>query len=74
MIWGMKSIQNQNQHFTQQDGDTEALLASDFEIGHLIRDRIIPRAILYFTGEIDDEFDEEGEEEEDDVDDVSCHN
>jgi len=53
------------------DGDTEALLASDFEIGHLIRDRIIPRAILYFTGEIDDEFDEEGEEEEDDVDDYN---
>jgi len=48
------------------DGDTEALLASDFEIGHLIRDRIIPRAVLYFTGEIDDDFDEEGEEEEDD--------
>jgi len=50
----------------EMDPDTEALLASDFEIGHLIRDRIIPRAVLYFTGEIDEDFDEEGEEEEDD--------
>jgi len=49
----------------EMDPDTEALLASDFEIGHLVRDRIIPRAVLYFTGEIDDDFDEEGEEEED---------
>merc|ERR1711881_702795 len=44
----------------EMDPDTEALLASDFEIGHLVRDRIIPRAVLYFTGEIDDDFDEEG--------------
>ena len=34
-----------------QDEDTEALLASDFEIGHFIRERIVPRAVLYFTGE-----------------------
>jgi nucleosome assembly protein 1-like 1 len=29
----------------------EALLAADFEIGHFIRERIVPRAVLYFTGE-----------------------
>ena len=29
----------------------ENLLAADFEIGHFIRERIIPRAALYFTGE-----------------------
>ena len=34
-----------------QDEDTEALLAADFEIGHFIRERIVPRAVLYFTGE-----------------------
>lgn len=34
-----------------QDDDTEALLAADFEIGHYIRERIVPRAVLYFTGE-----------------------
>ena len=50
-----------------KDEDTEALLAADFEIGHFIRERIVPRAVLYFTGEAleDDEFEEEeGEEEE----------
>jgi hypothetical protein len=30
--------------------ETRALLISDFEIGHYIRERIVPRAILYFTG------------------------
>ncbi|KAL1110485.1 hypothetical protein AAG570_008013 [Ranatra chinensis] len=32
------------------DEDTQALLTSDFEIGHYIRERIIPRAVLYYTG------------------------
>jgi len=61
------------------DPETQDLLTADFEIGHYIRDRIIPRAVLFFTGEAleDDEFDEEeeedeegeeGEEEEDDPD------
>merc|ERR1712018_713091 len=49
------------------DPETQDLLTADFEIGHYIRDRIIPRAILFFTGEAleDDEFDEEEEEDED---------
>lgn len=41
-------------HFSvlnMQDEDLEALLAADFEIGHFIRERIVPRAVLYFTGE-----------------------
>jgi len=62
------------------DEDTRALLTADFEIGHYIRESIIPRAVLYFTGEalLDDEYEEEeeegeeegeeGEEEEDDPD------
>ncbi|KAK2173521.1 hypothetical protein NP493_870g02027 [Ridgeia piscesae] len=50
----------------EPDEETEALLAADFEIGHFIRERIVPRAVLYFTGEaLDDDYDdEEGEEEE----------
>jgi len=49
----------------EPDEDTEALLAADFEIGHFIRERVVPRAVLYFTGEaLEDEFEEEGEEEE----------
>lgn len=34
-----------------QDEDSEFTLASDFEIGHFFRERIVPRAVLYFTGE-----------------------
>nr|XP_024219791.1 nucleosome assembly protein 1-like 1-B [Halyomorpha halys] len=38
------------------DDETQALLTSDFEIGHYIREKIIPHAVLYFTGEaLDDE-------------------
>lgn len=29
-------------------------METDFEIGHFIKDRIVPKAILYYTGEIDD--------------------
>lgn len=44
-------------------------MTSDFEIGHYIRERIVPRAVLYFTGEgLEDEDYEEEEEEEDDDD------
>merc|ERR1712066_724149 len=63
------------------DVDTQELLTSDFEIGHYIRERVVPRAVLFFTGEAleeddfddeedddEDEGEEEGEEEEDDPD------
>jgi len=61
------------------DAETQELLTSDFEIGHYIRERVIPRAVLFFTGEALEEGDfdeeeegeeegEEGEEEEDDPD------
>ena len=33
------------------DEDTEVILESDFEIGQFFRERIIPRAVLYYTGE-----------------------
>merc|ERR1719479_594201 len=49
------------------DPETQDLLTADFEIGHYIRDRIIPGAVLFFTGEAleDDESDEEEDEETD---------
>lgn len=58
----------------EPDEETEALLSADFEIGHFIREHIVPRAVLYFTGEAldedDDEYDEgEGEDENEDDDD-----
>ncbi|KAF2360480.1 Nucleosome assembly protein (NAP) [Trinorchestia longiramus] len=50
------------------DDQVQALLTADFEIGHYIRERIVPRAVLFYTGEaLDDEDLEEeddGEEEE----------
>lgn len=46
-------------HVCLQDEDSEAVLAADFEIGHFIRERIVPRAVLYFTGEaIEDDDDD----------------
>ncbi|KAJ7998081.1 hypothetical protein DPEC_G00218840 [Dallia pectoralis] len=60
----------------EMDEDSELNLATDFEIGHFFRERIIPRAVLYFTGEAledDESFEEEeleeGGVEEDDGDD-----
>uniref|UniRef100_A0A8C5QGE5 Nucleosome assembly protein 1-like 1 n=1 Tax=Leptobrachium leishanense TaxID=445787 RepID=A0A8C5QGE5_9ANUR len=51
------------------DDDAEVILSADFEIGHFLRERIIPRSVLYFTGEAieddDDDYDEEGEEADD---------
>jgi hypothetical protein len=35
------------------------LLAADFEIGHMLRDSIVPKAVLYYTGEVGDEDDGE---------------
>lgn len=48
------------------DEETQALLAADFEIGEVIRQRLVPRAVLYFTGEalIDEEYDDEEDEED----------
>jgi len=52
------------------DEATQMKLAADFEIGQYIRERIIPRAVLYFTGEaFDEEFEEEEAEEEEEEDD-----
>ncbi|KAK2726540.1 hypothetical protein QYM36_000839 [Artemia franciscana] len=32
------------------DEDVQALATADYEIGHYIRERVVPRAVLYFTG------------------------
>merc|ERR1712059_50971 len=50
------------------DEDTQMLLQQDFQIGHFLRERVVPRAVLFFTGEEqeseDEEDDDEDEEEE----------
>lgn len=50
-MWFMKKCHEFTFTLLFQDEDLEALLAADFEIGHFIRERIVPRAVLYFTGE-----------------------
>jgi nucleosome assembly protein 1-like 1 len=35
----------------EMDEHIQSLLTADFEIGHYIRERIVPNAVLFFTGE-----------------------
>lgn len=39
--------------------EEEAELAIDYEIGYTFKEKVIPRAILYYMGEIDDDDDDE---------------
>merc|ERR1712183_1095680 len=49
------------------DEETESILAADFEIGHFFRERLIPKAVLFFTGEaIEEDSDDDDSEFEDD--------
>lgn len=57
------------------DDETEELLAADFEIGDFFRQRLIPKAVLFFTGEAidfddsdDEEYSDEDEYEDEDED------
>lgn len=58
------------------DEKTEAMLYVDFEIGHFFRERLVPKAVLFYTGEAieedsdddDMESDSEGEDDDDDED------
>jgi len=60
----------------KEDGELEndedqATLAVDFDVGFAIKEKVIPRAVLYFTGDIfgsDDDEDFEDCEDEDDED------
>ena len=52
----------------EMDEDTQDILAADYEIGEVIRQRLVQRAVLYFTGEALDEDDYEDEDDEDDED------
>ncbi|RXG56055.1 Nucleosome assembly protein 1-like 1 [Armadillidium vulgare] len=47
---------------SSMDDTTHDLLTEDFELGNYIKDRIVPRAVLYYTG---DAFDDEDEDYED---------
>jgi nucleosome assembly protein 1-like 1 len=59
-----KILAEQNDEMDEDEFDQQAaMLEADYEIGHFIRERLIPRAVLYYTGELDDE---ESEDEYDD--------
>jgi len=52
------------------DEATVELLHEDFKIGHFMRESLIPRAILFFTGEAyDSDMEDEDESDDDDDDD-----
>jgi nucleosome assembly protein 1-like 1 len=36
----------------EMDEHIQSLLTADFEIGHYIRERIVPNAVLFFTGNL----------------------
>ena len=47
-------------------GEDRVVLLNDFDLGQAIKTKVIPRAVLYFTGEIfDEEFDDFEDDEED---------
>ncbi|CAL8072252.1 unnamed protein product [Orchesella dallaii] len=63
------------------DDDVRMEMTGDFEIGQYIRERIIPRAVLYYTGEAldydttdqDDDDDDDDDDEEEEDDDADSH-
>jgi len=58
---------------TDLDADEAAFVSSDFEVGQYLKERLIPKAVLFFTGEITGEYgygDEEDIDEEEDAADL----
>jgi nucleosome assembly protein 1-like 1 len=50
------------------DEENENLYEADFEIGHFFKEFLVPKAVLYFTGEMTDEAEyEDGEYEDEDL-------
>lgn len=37
-------------------------MEADFQIGHFLKDCVIPRAVLFYTGDTKHEFDNDGNE------------
>lgn len=50
------------------DDELGTVMALDFELGELIRQSIIPKAALYYSGYMDEEDDDDDEDDEDDDD------
>jgi hypothetical protein len=68
---GGENGEEQEEEEEEIDEETEDLFEADFEIGHFFKEFLIPKAVLYFTGELIDENEdydgEEGEEDDEDL-------
>lgn len=80
-----KSITSPSQFKTDDSGqvdddedemneEDEELYEADFEIGHFLKEFLIPKAVLYYTGELideanyeDEDYDDEDEDDDDEV-------
>jgi nucleosome assembly protein 1-like 1 len=49
------------------DDEEEMMCEADFELGHFFKEFMIPKAVLYFTGELVDEGQDYGDDEYDDM-------
>jgi nucleosome assembly protein 1-like 1 len=37
-------------------------LENDFEVGHYLKERVVPRAVLFFTGEIEEDLSDDDDD------------
>jgi nucleosome assembly protein 1-like 1 len=74
-VVAVKGRHHADEEDEEEEDETELYRIADFEIGQYLREKIIPKAILYYTGEYDgleddyDEYDDEDEDEDGDEDD-----
>jgi nucleosome assembly protein 1-like 1 len=66
-----KSVGDEDDEFEddEENAHEDLLMMADFEIGQYIREKIVPKAVLYYTGEyddLDDEYEDYDDEDEDD--------
>merc|ERR1712066_854583 len=54
---------------SDDEGDALEILNEDFDIGLNIKEKLIPKAVLYFAGEIGDIMDEDEDDDDEDFDD-----
>ena len=64
--------ENSKKGETEDETDALEILNEDFDIGLNIKEKLIPKAVLYFTGEIGDlEMDDDEDDEDFDDEDPS---
>lgn len=51
------------------DEETQRKIAMDYQMGEVLKERIVPHAVMWFTGQGDDESDDDDEDYDDEDDD-----